>query len=117
MEKFKYFSRITFTIMFNKIVDKSSIVNQINSSQFNQMIHIDIPICNGNYLEWESLKDLFTNLVNKYEKLLIFNIKVKGEALLLISAYVKSSQYTQAWVILWKKYNNSNLPLSLTIQI
>ena len=73
------------------------------------MIQIDIPIFDGNYLEWERFKDLFTNLVlentayTNIETLLILNTKLKGEALLLISDYIKSSQYIQASVILCKQ--------------
>lgn len=77
---------------------------------------LDIPVFNGNYNNWVSFKDLFTDAIHNNssmpnsQKMQILKTKVKGEAERLIQhLYISSENYASCWEILNHRYNNKKL--------
>lgn len=74
---------------------------------------IKIPNFDGTYFKWLEFRDTFTSLVHKNPKIknihkyYYLNSYLEGEAARVISNLeVTDDNYTQAWEILYKRYNN-----------
>lgn len=77
---------------------------------------LDIPIFFGNYNNWVSFKDLFTDAIHNNssmpnsQKMQILKTKLKGEAERLIQHLeISSENYASCWEILNHRYNNKKL--------
>jgi hypothetical protein len=77
---------------------------------------LDIPIFTGNYNQWVSFKDLFTEAIHNNpclssaQKMQFLKSKVRGEAEKLIQHLTISSEnYIAGWNILCHRYNNKKL--------
>ncbi|XP_063620692.1 uncharacterized protein LOC134793097 [Cydia splendana] len=85
---------------------------------------IEIPIFNGNYHQWTSFKDLFTETIHKNnsisnaQKMQFLKSKVKGEAEKLIQHLkISTDNYQVCWEILNHRYNNTKLIFSSHVNI
>ncbi|XP_055605123.1 uncharacterized protein LOC129753335 [Uranotaenia lowii] len=79
---------------------------------------IKIPEFSGNFDEWMNFHDLFTTLIHvnlqlsSIQKFQYLKAVLKGEALRLIeSLEVSATNYTIAWDLLNKRYDNRNLQI------
>lgn len=83
------------------------------SSSDIKLPHISIPVFGGNYTDWQSFHDLFMALIHKNEsledvqKLHYLKSSLKGDAEALLRQFsVTGENYTEAWSILKKRYDN-----------
>lgn len=86
--------------------------------------HIDIPSFSGNYTQWPTFYDLFTetihnnNSITKAQKMQHLKGKLRGEAERLIyHLHISSENYDTAWDILLHRYNNAQLLFTNHIEI
>lgn len=77
---------------------------------------LDVPSFSGNYNQWVSFKDLFTEAIDKNnslsnaQKMQFLKSKVRGEAEKLIQhLQISSENYTTCWDILQNRYNNRKM--------
>ena len=80
---------------------------------------LDIPEFNGNYQQWASFKDLFTEAIHENpclsnaQKMQFLKSKIKGEPERLIQhLQIGSDNYLTCWDILNHRYNNKKLIFS-----
>ncbi|XP_061724321.1 uncharacterized protein LOC133530427 [Cydia pomonella] len=93
--------------------------NQITVSNTNtsnsevRLPRISIPTFSGNYTEWQSFHDLFVALIHNnsslenVQKLHYLKSSLTGDAEVLLRQFsITGENYTEAWAILKKRYNN-----------
>ncbi|CAG5022255.1 unnamed protein product [Parnassius apollo] len=77
---------------------------------------MDIPVFVGNYHQWTSFKDLFTETIHNNpslsnaQKMQFLKVKVQGEAARLLQHLpISTEKYNICWEILNHRYNNKKL--------
>lgn len=88
--------------------------SQNNSSHTEPSLpHINIPLFSGKYTEWPAFNDIFVSLIHNssrlddVQKFHYLKTSLSGEAeQLLRSVPITAQNYSQAWELLKKRYNN-----------
>ncbi|PZC75621.1 hypothetical protein B5X24_HaOG205897, partial [Helicoverpa armigera] len=94
------------------------------SHQQQTMPKVEIPAFNGNYAQWPTFMDLYSEAIHnnpflsKTQKLQYLKGKLKGEAERLVQHLnVSAENYDACWDILTRRYNNIQLLFTKQIQI
>ncbi|XP_063630296.1 uncharacterized protein LOC134801610 [Cydia splendana] len=92
---------------------KQTVSNTSTSNSEVRLPRISIPTFNGNYTEWQSFHDLFVALIHNnsslenVQKLHYLKSSLTGDAEVLLRQFcITGENYTEAWAILKKRYNN-----------
>ncbi|XP_041976494.1 uncharacterized protein LOC121731205 [Aricia agestis] len=116
-----------FTEIESKYITAKRSLNQklcSNAHVQQSLPQIDIPIFTGNYEQWPTFHDLYTEAIhnNKYitdaQKMQHLKCKVKGEAERIIQhLHISAENYEIAWEILNHRYNNPQLLFTKQVEI
>lgn len=85
---------------------------------------VDIPIFSGNYSQWPTFMDLFSESIHKNpnmsksHKMQILKCKLKGEAERIVQhLHISAENYDACWDLLTHRYNNLQLLFTKQIQL
>lgn len=104
---------------------KRDLHRKLNSAvhQYQATPQIEIPQFSGNYTQWPTFMDLFTeaihnnNMLSKAQKMQHLKGKLKGEAERLVQhLHISGENYDTCWELLHHRYNNIQLLFTKQIQ-
>lgn len=105
---------------------KRQLNTQLNSAvhQYRSVPKIEIPIFSGNYIQWPTFMDLYSEaihkntLLTKGQKMQHLKGKLRGEAERLVQHLTVSAEnYDTCWDILTNRYNNMQQLFTKQIQV